>query len=90
MAKSSEVTLKPIAWYSSACVHNLAGKRDVAYAHLTKCLELLADPDLDASHRLKRELFEQDPEIAALREHEGFAELLDRAVPKPKDGADKR
>lgn len=90
MAKTSGVTLKPIAWYSSACVHNLAGKRDVAFAHLTKCLELLADPNLDASHRLKRDLFEQDPEIAALRENERFAELLERAVPKPKDGADKR
>lgn len=92
MAKSAEVPLKPVDYYSAACVLCLSGKQELAFEQLQHCLELHGSRDTDSSHKLSRELFERDPEIAALRADPRFAELLDRVLPKKAGSAaaDKR
>lgn len=86
MAKSAGLPLKPVDLYAAACAHNLSGKREQAFELLQRCLSQLADPDLDSSFRLRRELFEQDPEIAELRADPRFSALLDAAVPARREG----
>ena len=76
LAGATKVELKPIAWYSSACVHALIGDVERGIAALDKCAKMHASPDLDESLRLKRSLFETDPEIAVLRRDERFAGIL--------------
>ena len=51
-------------------------------AALERCARMLASPNLDKSLRLKRALFEQDPEIALLRADERFPKLLELAFSK--------
>ncbi|HEX6812606.1 MAG TPA: hypothetical protein VF384_13350 [Planctomycetota bacterium] len=82
MAADAKVGLKPSAWYASACVHALLGDVERGMAALEKCASMHASPHLDASLRLKRSLFENDPEIALLRKDERFARLLEQAFGK--------
>jgi hypothetical protein len=87
LAKGAGVTLKPIAWYAAACVHALAGDVDQGIAAMTVCADLLASPDLDPSLRLARTMFANDPELASLRQHPRWSELVQRAclhAPPPK------
>ncbi|MCA8963322.1 MAG: hypothetical protein H6838_02790 [Planctomycetes bacterium] len=88
MAKAAGVPLKPVDYYGSACVHNLSGQRERALDQLRTCLQLLAADNLDSSHKLSRELFEKDPEIAALREDPEIVALIDRVLPKKADKND--
>ena len=90
LAKGAGVTLLPIAWYAAACVHSLLGDVDHGMEELTKCADMLASPDLDKSHRVERKLFENDPEIAALRADPRFAPLLERAFGEPAAADGKR
>ncbi len=85
LAKSGKVTLKPIAWYSAACVHCLAGDVDRALAALEQCVEQLASPHLDSSLRLPRTMFDTDPELGPLRAHARWNELMQRAFPPTTD-----
>ena len=68
--------MRPIAWYSAACVHALHGNVERGLEALERCARMHASPDLDRSVRLERSLFEKDPEIALLREDKRFAVLL--------------
>lgn len=76
LARGAGVELLPVAWYSAACVHALLGEKERGLLALQRCAQMHASPDLDASRRLKRDLFENDPEIALLREDPRFDELL--------------
>jgi len=76
LAKGANVELRPIAWYSAACVHALHGNVERGLEALERCARMHASPDLDRSVRLERSLFEKDPEIALLREDKRFAVLL--------------
>ncbi|MFT4840817.1 MAG: hypothetical protein ACJA0V_004266 [Planctomycetota bacterium] len=92
LAKGANVELRPIAWYAAACVHALAGNVDRGIEALERCARMHASPDLDRSLRLKRILFEKDPEIELLRSDKRFAALVklaygDDKLDKPqKDG----
>lgn len=88
MAKAAGVALKPVDHYAAACVLNLCGKTELAFAQLEISLQMSGAADTDSSHRLSRELFEKDPEIATLRADPRFTELLDRNLPKKKGSAD--
>jgi len=79
LAHGGGVELLPVSWYSAACVHALTGDVERGIAALRRCAEMHASPHLDSSRRLKRKLFEQDPEIALLRKDPRFSELLNAA-----------
>lgn len=81
LAPDAGVQLPPIVPYSAACVHALLGDAERGIAALQRCVDRLAAPELDASLRLERVLFERDPEIALLRRDPRFAALLARAFP---------
>ena len=76
LARGADVGLQPVTWYASACVHALSGDTQRAMDALEKCAQLHASPDLDPSLRLDRKLFENDPEIASLRQDKRFATIL--------------
>ena len=76
LARGAGVELLPVAYYSAACVHALLGDKERGIAALRRCAEMHASPDLDSSRRLKRALFEDDPEIALLRTDDRFSALL--------------
>jgi len=86
LAKASKLTLKPLTWYSAACVHALAGDVERGLAAVEQCATLLASPDLDSSLRLPRTMFDTDPELAALRGDPRFAAALQRAFPPAAQG----
>jgi hypothetical protein len=86
LAKASKLALKPLAWYSAACVHALAGDVERGLAAVEQCAALLASPDLDSSLRLPRAMFDTDPELAALRGDPRFAAALQRAFPPAAQG----
>lgn len=76
LARGADYQLRPVAWYSAACVHALAGQKELGMKALERCARMHASPDLDRSLRLERSLFEKDPEIALLRADQRFAGLL--------------
>lgn len=89
LAVATGFGLKPVDWYSAACVNALLGDVDRGIEALSKCVELQASLDVDSSHKVDREVFQEDPEIEALRSHARFADLLAKALkhsPKAKSG----
>lgn len=76
LARGAGVELLPVAWYAAACVHALLGEKERGLQALERCAQLHASPDLDVSRRLERKLFENDPEIALLRDDPRFPALL--------------
>lgn len=80
MAADAEFALKPLDWYSAACVNALSGRIEPGIDALARCVALQASLDVDTSHKVEREVFEQDPEIEALRAHPRFADLLEQAL----------
>ncbi|HEX5054615.1 MAG TPA: hypothetical protein VFZ65_22755 [Planctomycetota bacterium] len=78
LATSARIPLRPATHYSCACVHALVGDVERGIAALQRCAELQTSPDVDRSLKLKRSLFETDPEIDALRHDERFAAILAR------------
>lgn len=83
LAKGAGVTLKPIAWYSAACVHALLGDVERGLVALDTCADLLASPHLDSSLRLPRAMFDTDPELALLRRDARFAAIVKKAFAVP-------
>lgn len=74
--------LLPVHYYNTACCLCLSGDRRSALIYLERCLALNSSPKIDSSVRLKRELFERDPEIAMARKTKGFEAMLDLAFGK--------
>jgi hypothetical protein len=81
LAKTANVGLRPLAFYSAACVHALLGDVERGLAALDECTNQLASPHLDSSLRLARSMFDNDPELANLRAHARWPELMRRAFP---------
>lgn len=71
----------PLDYYNVGCYLSLAGSVDAAFAELTRAVDLHADEHTDPSWRLERKLFEEDPELRALRKDPRFAALQARAFP---------
>lgn len=90
LARSCDVPLRPVALYAAACVHALLGDVERGLDALDRCATLLASPDLDTSLRIKRSLFDDDPELAPLRRDARFAAIVAKAFGKPAQPADGR
>lgn len=84
LAAASSVPLSPTDWYWAACCHAMRGDVDQGIAALMECAKLQASESVDESHKLPRNLFERDPEIAKLRADSRFAGVLELAFPKPR------
>lgn len=84
LAASTRLDLKPIVLYASACSHALIGDVEHGLEVLDRCAARLASPHLDATFKLERSLWENDPEIASLRRDPRFAAIFARAfAPTP-------
>lgn len=81
LAATARVPLKPNDWYSAACMNALCGNVERGLEALQACAELQASPNVDSSHKLKRELWEKDPEIAVLRRDGRYAAIFAKAFP---------
>lgn len=81
MAERGKVALTPTDWYSAACSYALSGQVAPGLDALARCAELQASPFVDKSLKLARKLFEQDPEIAALRAEARFTTIVEQAFP---------
>jgi hypothetical protein len=81
LASRSGVTLKPVSWYAAACVFALQGDTEHGIAAIEECVRQLASPHLDSSLRLPRTMFDSDPELANLRAHARWNELMRIAFP---------
>lgn len=78
-AEKADYYLAPVNYYNAACCMCLSGDKRSAWDYLLKCLELNDSPRIDSSMRLKRKLFDGDPEIRLLRKDKRFKPLLDKA-----------
>ena len=76
LAAGANITLRPVVHYAAACVVALRGDVEQGMAELERCARMLASPDLDASLRVEKQLFEHDPELDLLRRQPGFPALL--------------
>ncbi len=81
-AEAANYYLVPVHYYNAACCMCLSGDRRSALEYLRRCLVINDSPKIDSSMRLKRKLFERDPEIALVRKTKGFEAMLDRAFGK--------
>jgi hypothetical protein len=79
LATASSVMMYPIDHYAAACACALSGDVDRGIEALRRCAELQASEETDSSHKLKRELWQTDPEIAALRRDPRYAAIFARA-----------
>jgi len=79
LAAAGHYTQKPTDWYWAACVNALIGNVDRGIEALQKCADLQASPTVDSSHKVKRETFEKDPEIAVLRADARYGPIFARA-----------
>lgn len=86
LASRTKAELLPTDWYWGACYNALSGRRDEAFADLSRCANLQASKDVDPVRKLPRALFETDPEIASLRDDPRFLPILQRAFPTPVEG----
>ncbi len=90
LADGIRFELSPTDWYWGACYNALACKIEPAFAAFERCVALQASDRVDSSRKLPRKLFEQDPELAALRADERFLPMLERAFPNPPEAAKDR
>ena len=88
LAKASDVPLKPMLLYASACSHALSGDVDRGIECLDQCAALQASPDVDASLKLARSVWENDPEITVLRRDPRYPAIFARAFPPAPDAAE--
>ena len=88
-AAEAAETVYPVNYYNAACCMCLSGDRRSAMLFLEKCLAINNSARIDSSMRVKRELFEQDPEIKLLIKDPRFAAMLEQAFGERKssDGA---
>ncbi len=81
IAEAAHYPLKPLDYYSAACVLALTGNVERGIEVMTKCADLQVSPNTDTSHKVERKLIEKDPEIAALRRDPRFAAIVARMFP---------
>ncbi len=75
-AEKSQRVLVPNDYYNGACNMSLAGDIDGALAALEKLFQLQNSDKVDSSQRLRRSMFDQDPDLTNVRKHPKFAELV--------------
>jgi len=81
LAQEREHPVRPIDFYNAACCANLAGDLEQAVAWLRRCAALQGSDEVDASLKLERSMFLEDPELAMVRQDARFAEIFRTAFP---------
>ncbi|MHC5064949.1 MAG: hypothetical protein ACYTG5_13365 [Planctomycetota bacterium] len=72
----------PFDYYNTACTLSMTGQLEEAFAELERCAKLLQSPHLDRSARIKKNLWEEDPELRAIRPTRRFQELVKSIFPE--------
>lgn len=86
LAAERDHPLQPIEWYNAACCAALAGESQRGLRWLRTAAQRHADEGTDPSQRLQRVLFDEDPEIGALRRTAEFADIVAIAFPRDAEG----
>lgn len=88
LAESSQTDLWPTDLYSAACCWALAGDPERAFQALQQCADLQASGRVDPSLHIARRVFENDPELRALRGQERWHQVM-AALQGGRDGGGK-
>jgi hypothetical protein len=80
-AEAAGARILPVEYYNVACYLSLTGDADRAFAELERAVALHLDEKTDPSWRLARRLFDEDPELRALRRSDRFRALREKAFP---------
>jgi len=80
-AEAEDYYRVPTDYYNAACCMSLSGNVISALDLLDRCLKLNTSERVDESVKLGRDLFDNDPEIQALRKTKRFRELVSAAFP---------
>ena len=83
-AAEAAETVYPADYYSAVCCMCLSGDKRSALLYMAKCLALNKSSKIDPSVRLKRELFDIDPEIKLIRRDPVYLKLIEEAFGKRK------
>ena len=84
-AKESGFPIGPADYYNAACNFCLTGDLESAFKALEACAELQKSDSVDSSLKLERNLFDNDPEIRAVRGTRRFEEIVQKAFGKKED-----
>ena len=76
--------LVPVDYYNAACCMSLSGDLGSALNLIQRCLKLNTSDRVDDSVKLSRKLFDNDPEVRAVRKTERFRKLVAAAFAKNK------
>jgi tetratricopeptide (TPR) repeat protein len=82
--RSSEelaVQRAPVDYYNAACCLSRTGSVEQALDELDRCCALIRSDDVDRSLKLEKKLFDNDPDLLAVRSTKRFRELLQRTFP---------
>lgn len=77
----------PFDYYNTACTLSMTGKIEEAFAELDRCARLLRSPHVDRSAKIKKNLWEEDPELRAIRPTRRFQDLVESLFPKDSESA---
>lgn len=80
-AEAEDYYRAPADYYNAACCMSLSGNVVSALDLLERCLKLNNSERVDESVKLRRELFDKDPEIRAVRKTRRFRDLVSTAFP---------
>lgn len=80
-AEAEDYYRVPADYYNAACCMSLSGNLLSALDLLDRCLKLNNSERVDESVKLRRHLFDNDPEIQAVRKTKRFRELVSAAFP---------
>ena len=83
-AEAEDYSLVPGDYYNAACCMSLSGNLVSALDLLERCVKLNASERIDESVKLSRKLFDNDPEVRAVRNTARFKKLVESAFPKNK------
>lgn len=81
-AAESAKMVYPVNYYNAACCMCLSGDRRSALQFLEKCLAINNSANVDSSMRVKRALFDSDPEINLVRKDPRFVLMVEKAFGK--------
>ena len=80
-AEAEDYYRVPADYYNAACCMSLSGNVISALDLLDRCLKLNNSQRVDESVKLRRDLFDNDPEIRAVRKTKRFRVLVSAAFP---------